>query len=395
MNDYEFDSALMLSGRYFDKIVILLDEVARPIHYPAPPELHQSLTQMVKGIFGDTGDLLLFSEPGINYTIVDLVEKRLIDIRIGLNRYDFQPPAGPERIFLVGLPSAESDQALIHCIIAHEFGHKVWDESDVLIRLQLSASVKPFMYLDKEEEQVAAVEVATEWLLELASDLFGLYIFGPAYVCAAIHYATAVTALDEASKSHPPTRVRLHLLFGLMDEMYTKSMNEQGGREFAYGPNMSQLFDMWRPAVDASRLGIAQMSSNVDERYARTAFAAIRNPDRVKELRSMARGLAQERYGAYYKQENYVRDMGLVRSIRNFIPPVQFLNEGKSELTSVPGILNACWEYYLGGLEQFGSVLPATISSDRFALSAIFNEFVLKTLELSGLAGQWREANGS
>jgi hypothetical protein len=389
MNDYEFDSALMLSGRYFDNLVVLLDEIARPITYPAPPELRDSLATVVHGIFGNDGELLLYSEPGINYSINELVSSRLGAITAGLRPHKFVPPPGPTRIFLVGLPSAECDQALIHCIIAHEFGHKAWDQATLKQQLALSSGAEPFSFLANDKEAETAVELAKEWSLELASDLFGLNIFGPAYVCAAIHYAAAITSLDEATPTHPPTRVRLHLLFESMDESYTSGRDDRGERVFAYEKNMAQFFDMWRSQSQLSQLTVSRVAGRLDERVAKIAVMAVTGAERANRLRALARELAKQRYKFVYEQQTYRRDVELVLSIRHFVPPLQYLQMGDSALVSTAGVLNACWEFYLGGLDTFAHVLPTEIAKDRFALSQIFNEFVLKTLELGGLARRW------
>jgi len=384
MHDREFDNALLRSRRVFDKLVVLMDHVAKTVTFPAPPELRESLRSVVKGIFGSGGELLLHSEPGINYTIVELRDAQIETILEALSPFGRVKPPDVDRFFSVGLPSAEYDQALVHCIIAHEFGHHAWDWRILSKFLELRPDVEPFSNFDNSDEQVLGLAIAGEWATEIAADLFALYVFGPAYTCAAIHYASALTALDEPTTTHPPIRLRLHVLLDLMDEAYTIGQNENGEREFAYGQHMSDFFGMWRPTVESKRLGVA--GGNVPKGIATAVLDAL--VTRAPRLRAMARRLATT-YGALYDVQQYTRDLTLVRCIGNYIPPVQYLQEGNPQLTTTAGILNASWEYFLGGLEEFGRALPSELTADRHRLSQVFNEFVLKTLELNGLAARW------
>lgn len=387
MHDRDFDNALLRSRRVFDKLVVLMDDVAKTITFPAPPELRESLRAVVKGIFGANGELLLHSEPGINYTIVELREAQIETILEALSPFGHVKPPEVERFFSVGLPSAEYDQALVHCIIAHEFGHHAWDWRVLSKFLELKPDVAPFSTFDDATDQSAALILAGEWATEIAADLFALYLFGPAYTCAAIHYASALAALDEPTTTHPPIRLRLHILMDLMDEAYTIGQDENGERQFAYATNMADFFGMWRPTVEPKRLTAS--GGNVPKVIAIPVLDAIVRL--APRLRAMARRLAAT-YGSLYDVEQYSRDVLLVRCIANYIPPVQHLHEGSPQLSTTAGILNASWEYFLGGLEQFGRALPSELTADRHRLSQVFNEFVLKTLELAGLATRWWSA---
>lgn len=150
--------------------------------------------------------------------------------------------AAKTRIFNVVFPRTLKNHVLLHPILGHELGHaavSVPAKKAIAIRVMGILQDKSHMadentfadWLRAAGEKVggpARMDVAYYWLEELFCDLFGLVLFGPAFVGA---HGTLLSAVDPERKRiglhHPPARTRFRLLKVAFDELG------------------------WRPAVDS------------------------------------------------------------------------------------------------------------------------------------------------
>jgi hypothetical protein len=84
-----------------------------------PAELAQTLRKQFQSLVPDS-DVVIVSSFELNYEVIELagdIEKILRHVS------GTRPSTLPTQIYRINLPTVEYDQALLHCIIAHEFGH--------------------------------------------------------------------------------------------------------------------------------------------------------------------------------------------------------------------------------------------------------------------------------
>jgi hypothetical protein len=150
--------------------------------------------------------------------------------------------AAKTRIFNVVFPRTLKNHVLLHPILGHELGHAaVSVPAKKAIAINVMEILKDksqmadpnifgdwFRSIGEKVTGPARMDVAYFWLEELFCDLFGLVLFGPAFVGA---HGTLLSALDpegtRVGLHHPPARTRFRLIKVAFDELG------------------------WRPAVDS------------------------------------------------------------------------------------------------------------------------------------------------
>lgn len=385
MTDDEFTQAATVAASTYRLLIKILHLLVTQTAGPVPLELSESLGRVLRKLY-PSSDLLLISNPFANYAVTDVSGELIKPLTEKIK--GFQPPPLPDRIFVISLPSTETDHALIHCIVAHEFSHAFWTPDELGETLNLRDTAPPFIGAANETVIADAVQAARAWAQELASDMFALHIFGPAYVCATIHFSAAVTSINLATPSHPPVRSRLLWLFRAMDELYKKP----DGKGYAYGANTAKFLDVWRSeATDTQWQGVVQ-PPDWNTQVASLALNAIYQHGLFEKVLKIGQELAATRFTDLYTVLQYETDLRLVDYINAHVPPVVWLTEAdEARAVTAAGIMNAAWECYHGGLKEFGSRLDDEIRADRLAVNRVYNEFLLKTLELNEIARQWSE----
>ncbi|MBI4557004.1 MAG: hypothetical protein HY706_05415 [Candidatus Hydrogenedentes bacterium] len=105
------------------------------------------------------------------------------------------------------LPKVEVENPLQWATLVHEMGHAIYEPA--------------FCPLSGDEIQVitagnaAGIDILNSWLQEIFCDFVSLYLLGPAYLAAFIDFMLVVSSeglLEEASESHPPPALRIHLM---------------------------------------------------------------------------------------------------------------------------------------------------------------------------------------
>jgi hypothetical protein len=398
LDEVEFDAILEAINNCTEILLSLFGTVSQPDLFGVPVELTEPLKRMVERIFG-SGDLLLVPNNAANYQIIDLRASIFTPFALEADRIEsfLLPPDLPNRLFCVSVPSAEVDSALIHCILAHEFGHHLFDWERLAPQLGFTEEAPLFSDIADEATRAQAVKRAGLWAKELAADMFGVSIFGPAYLAATIHFAVSIQGIDAASRSHPPLRLRLNWSFRLLDKLYTVEVEHNDGNEkrlvseFAYGPNTAKLLATWREIADKTRLRIGP-SKEINEDYATFLMSVVNKPPVYDAIQEEVHRVAQSKFGRLYSVTDYLKDLLLTRSIAACIPPIERTDAAGTSLSTIEGIMNAAWECYLGEeLGGFATRLPVEVRGDAFRRNRTYNDFLLKTLELNEVARTWRE----
>lgn len=200
-------------------------------------EFSGPLHRMVIPQFGDVR-LVLHALPEINYSWTDLVTPlraiaRELDIPIAKD-----PPA--RQVWSLGFPGLQSGQTLMHALLCHEVGHGVVQSTSLVRSLRRRVKI--------DNKQIDAIlasapeilprqalrrplrryinAVLTDWLEELACDVIGYELVGPAFLLASIHFLPVLSELDSSSAGYPSVRLRLSLLFKLLKADLRCNTNE-------------------------------------------------------------------------------------------------------------------------------------------------------------------------
>lgn len=398
LNPDEIEATIHRNSMYLLPIstIIGLIEGAEPTAVPG--ELSAPLRAEICKQFPDA-QLIIVAASELNYSIVEISAY----LRELLHQLECDPlPDIPLKIFRIAIPKVEFDQALLHCILAHEIGHPLYRESDIegkiLPRISVSDQRIKDIYArltasaESREQEDSQTElpfgelffknmvtrkvntIIPAWIEELASDMFGLLIFGPAYLLATIHFASSIYLLNSTSESHPPTRFRLRILQDLMEKEFPSDK---------LGSNTCDFLRSWDEIVRREVM--------LEDLFEQLALEAIQEGDILDDLReAVLNCLPTDRRYTLRQYEDEVPE--LVSLIDGMIPPAERLVRDCYQSSTVPGILNAGWECFLGGLTGFKKCLPNADSISSFDLALKYNEFLIKSMELNQIRESWKRA---
>jgi len=362
-----------------------------------PGELVAPLRIEIRRQFPD-GELIIVPAAELNYSIVEItvyLKRLLADLTCEI------PTDLPPKIFRVAIPKVEFDQALLHCILAHEIGHPLFRELEIEQKVS-PISVGERRINDLYEQLKATVEKAkpdgtqrelpfgevmfkafvTEnvnriiptWVEEIGSDMFGFMTFGPAYVLAFIYFCSSVFRLNSASESHPPPRFRIKTLLDRMEVEFPPE---------GLGCKTREFLNTWREIARREPINLNPLQQ--------IALDTIQEQGVVDRLyNAIQQSLPDDKR---YSKARYAEEVGpLTELIDAMIPPAEILSDKGYKPTTIPGILNAGWECFLAGLDKFRECLPEGECNTVFELNHKFNEFLIKSMELNQIRRSWDSA---
>jgi len=363
----------------------------KPSPIPVPPEVANSFRRIVRNLRPNT-ELLITVGDGSSFTVTEFLDAELSGIlaelyAVGVGYRGAEIP----HVIHIRIASADVTHVLLHCIFAHEFGHALCSMALPPVTGARFAALEPTL-------RDVATDVVNAWRAEITADLFAMHLFGPAYVCAAVYDIRALHTMHTASASHPPFALRLRILIdALNDEFRIAVMRydvQESSRAAQWLPKTQAALAHWRMQANSG----STFAFDVDDLRAEVLDAVMEvfadNEGIIMPLRRnaliMARqqldGLEPQVYtGALYETE--VPD--LVRAINYNVVPVEQYIAGTPRYVATASILNAAWECFLGNLNEFSRHLGDAVSRPK--VFRLFNDFLLKTLELSEVARRWTE----
>ena len=389
----QIEATIHFKSKYLQRISSILSLIENADITAMPGELTAPLRRETKRLFPDA-EVIMVANPELNYTIVELaIHLRALLTELGHEEPEFLP----KKVFRISIPKVEYDQALLHCILAHELGHPLYRELDLeakILPIEVDESKIKSLYKRLKAtwerqppngnqtelfSELFFINVVTKeviniipnWVQEIAADLLGLLIFGPAFILALIHFSSSVFLLNSASQSHPPLRFRLKILFSFMggvfplEQLPTKTREVLESWQVIAGQDISDLQPFEQIAYDTIQ------DESVSRRITKAVSQSL--PD-------------DKRFSADSYSKEVIKH---IQRINAMIPPVEFLIGKEHTLSTVPGILNAGWECYLQGLEEFKSCLSNPKDFTEFEVKLKFNRFLMKSMEQNQIAHEW------
>ena len=192
-----------------------------------------------------------------NYKVFDIAEyyRKMIDPLLGTDSVKSYL-GGLKHFYIVSVPSIENVNVLLHCIVGHEFGHRIarsylnqedqehliksiWERVGDLKWLPSVLSLPPIFQLPIRQQIFDFILQARRRALEeLIADFVGYFLFGAGAVFALAEVATTDIwdSLPSAQNDYyPPWRFRLRqvLRFAFADDLQTAVIALDGGDPIA------------------------------------------------------------------------------------------------------------------------------------------------------------------
>jgi dCTP deaminase len=363
----------------------------KPSPIPVPGEVVRSFRRIVRNLVKHS-ELLITVGDGSTFTVTEFLHEELGSIVQDLAALGIgYKGAQLQHIVHVRISSVDVTQVLLHCIFAHEFGHAICKTPPP------NFTAESFEELPPESRETAA-RIGNAWRLEIVADLFAMFLFGPAYVCAAVYYISSLYTMHSATPNHPPFALRLRILIeALNDNSRLPIVSDEEEAVLAsppWLPNTQAALSHWLMKAKSGRK-FASEESELPAEILHAVVDAISNVrDVIMPLRRFAKNLASlheaETDPPVYTPLLYDTEVkDLVRAINFNVIPVEQYVDGLPRYVTTASILNAAWECFLGGLKEFSRHLRGDVSRPK--VFRLFNEFLLKSLELAEVTREWNE----
>ncbi len=392
LNASELETRLHRTTKLIPVLHMLLGFVEGSDVHRSPGQLMQPLRRYVRSIIPES-EIFVSAKAELNYSIQDIAEplrKLLSDTPLRSSCELL-----PRLLFVVNIPAVEAGEILIHGLLAHELGHplykrhalagkllpniKVKDELVKNLVKMLSEAPKgqqnPTPELRLREwvtEQVTSR--TTGWVVELSCDAIGLRLFGPAMFFAAVHLMIAFKHLDEGSKTHPPSRLRIKLMIRMLKQLYP--------------------VDKWHDKLQAFMRDWDEISADaIAPRSMFDQLATESIDDKALDLIAETSSMAVPDTQSYASKQFEEDSAELTCLLKKNIPPGERGPYGRAVPVALASIINAGWHVFLCDFETFREGLHTGDSRARSAAKTKLHELILKALEISEMKTAWDEAS--
>jgi hypothetical protein len=343
--------------------------------------LRRILTRAV----GEETDLLLLPIPSVNYSLQPVGE----GLRKVAEGVDVAPSTLSKlhgSIYAVGFPGLQSAHFVGQCLVAHEAGHAMYAQHklrDVLLPLvriddkelgELARSIATAMPAGiaigrvriRASLSTAITRAVDRWVMEIACDIIGYALLGPAFLISALHFLPLWGSLDDSTDEYPPNRMRLHLLFELLDD---SGIRYRRVRTF---------LRTWRDAVSFSKIDWGTPWDQLAGEAIMRASPQISHAT-LKQVK--------ERVDVFDYRDHVEHIHALVERMRQGIPPNEEVTAAGPVAASFPCVMIAGWFSLLQYLDAIGRKYGWT---DKEANDKV-NGWVAKAVELREIQTRWRE----
>jgi hypothetical protein len=313
------------------------------------------------------------------------------------------PEILPPTLYMMSIPSVEANEVLLHAILAHEAGHGFYDQKKladkVLPKVEVPAEqIKELARtialgqrgVDEQKNKTISFPLQeiglrdlltrvvtgtiSDWVAELACDVLGVMIFGPAYFFAFIHLYSTLAMLDEASESHPPPRLRIRLMCSCLRHRFRISEVD---------PRIAELIAKWE-AVGRG-----------DIKQGRVEFSLALNsvsPQILTLIEEVVAGAVPDTLA--YSSSQFADDINdILPLLKENVPAAEVVRHSHSGLEppEMAHLLNAGWVLLLARFQEFRENLPTQVGADALASQNQLNKLLLKSFELAEIKRRWTE----
>lgn len=347
-------------------------------------ELYMPLRRILTRALGEETDLLLLPIPSVNYSLQPVGEG-LRKVAKGVDIAPATLSMLPGSIYAVGFPGLQSAHFVGQCLLAHEVGHAMYARyklADVLLPLvqkdeehlgELARSIATAMPDDMAIGEVrikallstAITRAVERWVKEIACDIIGYALLGPAFLMSALHFLPLWGPLDDSTE-YPPNRMRLHLLFDLLDD---SGIRYRRVRAF---------LKTWRDAVSFKKI---EWGTPLDQLAGEAIMTVSPQISRVTLEQ------VKDRVGVFDYRDRVDHIHALVERMRQGIPPNEVVTATGPIPASFPCVMNAGW---FSLLDDLGAIRREHGWSEKEAKDKM-NAWVAKAVELREIQTRWQE----
>jgi hypothetical protein len=183
-----------------------------------PYSLTTFIDQQIRGLSGyDNLRIAFESIPDVNY-----LQERHTRLRKFISFLsEFLAKNAPDNSFsFVGLPFSQNNRLVTNCLLWHEVGHLIAEESNIFgtnkitkIEPQIVLTTPPQLNESTTKTlKLLAAQTLVRWMEEIFSDLIAILLLGPAYTFSFMELLSITVSEGKYSyfsRTHPPDALRL------------------------------------------------------------------------------------------------------------------------------------------------------------------------------------------
>ena len=360
------------------------------------------LIRCMMKFFDSKAKFLLIPNYEYNYAYVELIGPLRTTLRDALIN-----PEGSltfaDKFAIFWFPLAHRDNVLLNSLLAHEVGHFVNEEKQIVEKLINKVTIDPsriqeiatewlqmklaaekkeiklddFFGMETAKAQVKreAIVKVSEQLKELVADCIAFCLFGPAYLIALNNYLVTLADIDLLPKGYPSSRMRLSFLIDQFEEMKYFEAPKNDGRSLA---------TRFVTIVEDIKKIMKKIKAPDDDEMSKLVYDAIYSikDDIQKEVHAI---IGPNEYTA---EKFYREAFMLVDTINSFVPPAEIGLEQPADPIS---ILNAGILYELILVENMYEMLKNKSMEERLLTRHKLHKLIMKAMELSQIQTIMRE----
>ena len=319
-----------------------------------------------------------------------------------------RPKGSPSSIAVLLYPDAYRENILANCLLGHEIGHFVVEQSGLVGRVTEHLVFDPNLFDAAVEEQKvqrigtqmaltdflsdqdikqrtteAATSILHRWVEELAADYFAISVLGLVFVYSLEKILLTMQSLDEFTFDHPTPRTRLRFLLNQSEQLnfipdlkrLSDGRAKLAGEIVGYFDQISQLV-VNQPV---NRMGkLPAMHNLCEDELGRLTDSIIAE---------VSKAIASERYRRY-SPDLMVDDIFVMYdALESFVPPC---DNSRRKPGSVVSILNAGMAFMISGRELYHQFYDAKEIMKELEAEVKIRELIMKGIELSYLERRMR-----
>ena len=361
-------------GQVLTQLFELLEFIVHSEAHRIPAPLIPPFEAMVRKYFSDALLLVryIWQYNFINYVDIGDVLKSLS--YSGLNL----PTPPPEHFIVIGFPTTERENVLLHCAFAHELGHFLTQEKQLDRGIPVNFDPALYQALLSQNKAQLLLDVTYRWYLEVLSDVFGIYLLGPASFLA--FSEISLQMLHTPSFSHPPPHLRLTWMLKLLRRLSYLDQKDQSGNVTSPGrldPQSKAHFEKWDVFLSTNPL------PRLDPLYECVMKCVLQAMDDIQ--RAVEAVIANNGYTA----QQFETEVGpLVERILRLVPP----SEGDSVPNpSFESIMNTGWVVRTTRLSDLHDVLSASEQDEQANVYKTLNALLYKAVEYLIIKKVWEK----
>lgn len=412
-NDPDVLQDAEIEPRRFALTLSLLHEVLELLEVSNREHISQGSVYFLDEItwpFRNNSRFILYPSYTYNYSYADIlnfITKISSSIRvIGLtgksNPANFEAITKKVGISVISFPMIYRDNAMSHCMVAHETGHYFVESRKIISKLpegvldskliekaiasyRAGPSLRRRRYLARERLRTSVIDDALtmveNWRTELAADLFAFRSLGPVFIFVAANFFLSINNLDYSTDTHPSTRIRLRFLLKNFQDSGFAGILGDSSNHYEGTESTSSYFNELRNMIERPIETQFAITDEFEKAMRELVDDAIsKSEDNI--IKTVDEDLLTLKYPICSSDSFLHGTIIGYKDLLEFVPPCE---ESIGKPARLASILNASMMFIIKGKESYLEIWNRKDIGAEMEIEDKINDLIMKGIESSYL----------